>query len=78
MRRGLNVVGATDLHYEHLALTAPFRVYIEADPVVGELRIANGAEEKRIAFANHHVIATYAENYGAPDCGVPLNGLDAK
>ena len=23
----------------------------------------------------HDVIATYGENYGAPDCGVPLNGI---
>jgi hypothetical protein len=74
----LNVVGATDFRYGHLALTAPFRVYIETDPVCAELRLANGDEEKQIAFSHHHVIATYGENYGAQDCGVPLNGLEAK
>ena len=68
-----NVVGATDLREEHLA--APFRVYVQTDPVAAELRLANGDEHTRIAFANHHVIATYGENYGAPDCGVPLNGI---
>jgi hypothetical protein len=69
----LNVVGATDLRWEHLA--APFRVYVECDPVTAELRLANADEHTRVAFANHHVIATYGENFGAPDCGVPLNGI---
>jgi hypothetical protein len=69
----LNVVGATDLREEHLA--AQFRVYVECDPVVAELRLANGDEHTRVAFANHHVIVTYGENFGASDCGVPLNGI---
>jgi len=72
----LNVVGATDLREEHLA--APFRVYVQTDPVIAELRLANNDEHTRIAFANHHVIATYGENYGAPDCGIPLNGIAYK
>ena len=70
----LNVVGSTDLRDEHLA--APFRVYVETDPVTAELRLANGDEHTRIAFGNHHVIATYGENYGAAVCGVPLNGIE--
>jgi hypothetical protein len=69
----LNVTGATDLREEHLA--APFRVYVQTDPVVAELRLANGDEHTRTAFANHHALVTYGENYGAPDCGVPLNGI---
>ena len=72
----LNVVGATDLREEHLA--APFRVYVQTDPVTAELRLANGDEHTRIAFANHHLLVTYGENYGAPDCGVPLNGIAYK
>jgi hypothetical protein len=68
----LNIVGATELRDEHLA--APLRVYVECDPVVAELRVAAGDAYTRALFANHHVIATYGENYGAPDCGVPLNG----
>ncbi len=69
----LNIVGATDLRDEHLA--APFRVYVQTDPVTAELRLANGDEHTRVAFANHHVIVTYGENYGAPDCGVPLSDI---
>jgi hypothetical protein len=68
----LNIVGATDLNEQHLAI--PTRVYVQTDPVTAELRLANGDEHTRTAFGNHHAIATYGENYGAPDCGVPLNG----
>ena len=68
----LNVVGATDLREDQLR--APFRVYIETDPVTAELRLAGGDRHTAEAFANHHVLATYGENYGAPDCGVPLDG----
>jgi hypothetical protein len=69
----LNIVGATDLREEQLA--APFRVYVETDPVTAELRLANGDEHTRWAFSVHDVIATYGENYGAEDCQVPLNGM---
>ena len=69
----LNIGGATDLCEWHLA--APFRVYVETDPVISELQLANDDEHTRLAFANHHAIVTYGENYGAPDCGVPLNGI---
>jgi hypothetical protein len=68
----LNVGGATDLSDEQL--TAPFRIYVQTDPVTAELRLAAGDEHTRKAFADHHVLATYGENYGAPDCSVPLNG----
>lgn len=70
----LNVVGATDLREEQLA--APFRVYVQTDPVIAELRLAGGDEHTRTAFSNHHTIASYGENYGAADCGVPLNGIE--
>lgn len=68
----LNITGGIDLREEHLQ--APLRVYLETDPVTAELRLANGDEHTRQAFDNHHRLATYGENYGAPDCGVPLNG----
>ena len=69
----LNICGAVDLREPQLA--APMRVYVQTDPVTAELRLANGDAHTREAFDNHHVIATYGENYGAPDCGVPLNGV---
>ncbi len=72
----VNLPGATDLREEQLA--APLRIYLEADPVTAELRLANGDEHTRAAFAAHHVIATYGENYGAPDCGVPVEAIAGK
>jgi hypothetical protein len=68
----LSVVGATDLQEEHLA--APMRIYVETDPVTAELRLAGGDAHTAEAFGNHHLLFTYGENYGAPDCGVPLSG----
>jgi hypothetical protein len=69
----LNIVGATDLREEHLA--APLRVYVQTDPVIAELRLAKGDKHTAAAFAAHDVVMTYGENYGARDCGVPLNGI---
>ena len=68
----LSVVGATDLREEHLA--ARFRAYVECDPVIAELQLANGDEHTAVALGNHDAIVTYGENFGAPDCRVPLNG----
>ena len=72
----LNIVGATDLREEHMK--APLRVYVETDPVVAELQLANGDEHTRAAFAAHDQVVTYGENYGAADCRVPLNGTAYK
>src|SRR5205814_10579690 len=69
----LNVVGATELRDEHLK--APLRVYVECDPVTAELRFASGNPQIMKEFAEHHLFVTYGENYGNPDCGVPLNGF---
>jgi hypothetical protein len=69
----LNVVGATDLRDDHMA--ARRRIYVQTDPVIAELRLANGDEHTRAVFALHDAIATYGENYGAPDCGVPLGAV---
>ena len=51
-----------------------FRVLIETDPVTDQLRLASGSEDVRRHFDQHDVIATYGENYGADDCGVPISG----
>ena len=66
----INLEGGTALREEHLV--APFRVYLETDPVGGEVDLANG---EWTGFNDHHVIATYGENFGNPDCKVPLDGL---
>ena len=72
----LNLEWATELREEHLA--APLRVMLQSDPVADEMTLAGGDAKTRAAFDSHHFIVTRGENYGAPDCRVPLNGLDAK
>jgi hypothetical protein len=66
----LNLCGATFLREEHLR--ARFRAYIQTDPVTAELQLANGDAKTRAFLDAHHAVVTYGENYGAPDCGVPL------
>ncbi len=69
----LNIGGCTALRDEHAA--ADVRVYVETDPVTVELRLASGDPTDAWVLADHNVFATYGENYGAPDCGVPLLGI---
>ena len=69
----LNIVGAVALR-EDVHLAAPMRVYVETDPVVAELKVATGDAGMQEVLDRHTDLATYGENYGAPDCGVPLNG----
>lgn len=69
----LNVCGATELRDPHMV--ARRRIYVETDPVTDELRLDEGDEKTRVAFAKHDTLVTYGENYGAPDCSVPLAGL---
>jgi hypothetical protein len=68
-----NVGGGTELSDDHRL--ARLRVYVQTDPVTSELRLHAGDAYTREAFASHDFIATYGENYGAPGCGVPLNGV---
>jgi hypothetical protein len=69
----LNICGATVLNDDHAS--APLRVYVETDPVTNQLELANGKPKTRAVLAAHDVIATYGENYGEPDCGVPTDGI---
>jgi hypothetical protein len=72
----INMGGGTWLYDDQLA--APFRVLLQTDPVTAELRLANGDQLMRVAFDNHDLIVTCAENYGDGNCRVPLNGREAK
>jgi hypothetical protein len=69
----LNVCGATVLNEDHLR--ARRRVYVETDPVTNQLELANGVAKTRAVLAAHDLVVTYGENYGAPDCGVPVDGF---
>jgi hypothetical protein len=52
-------------------LKVPVRVYVQTDPGVAEIEIAKGCRETiELAKAHTHFL-TFAENLGAPDCGLP-------
>jgi len=67
----LNVTGAQELREEHLRI--PRRVYVETDPVASQVRVAQGHEETIAALSAHDIHFSYGENFGAPDCKVPLD-----
>jgi len=69
----LNICGATVLNDDHHL--ARRRVYVETDPVTNQLELAMGKEKTRAVLAAHDLIVTYGENYGTPDCGVPMDGF---
>ncbi|MGH2755260.1 MAG: hypothetical protein ACRDLB_12630 [Actinomycetota bacterium] len=71
----LNIIGATQLDDDHPALNASYRIFVETDPVSNQLRLHNGDDKVRHNFDRHHAIFTYGENYGAPDCGVPVGDI---
>jgi hypothetical protein len=48
------------------------RIYLETDPGVPQIEVAQGCEFTIDLLAAHTHHLTYAENLGAPDCGVPV------
>jgi hypothetical protein len=66
----VNVSGVMILREEHMAI--PARVYLETDPVLPQIEIAKGNDFTIDMLAAHTHHFTYGENFGAPDCEVPL------
>jgi hypothetical protein len=65
-----NLCGATHPRAEHHQ--GARLCYVETDPVVEQMRVANG-DPRTIAFlAEHDVLFTYGELLGRPSCAVPL------
>ncbi len=69
----VNLEGSTALRDVHME--APLRVLIETDPAGDQLKMAIGDQDARRVYDTHNVHFTYGENYGSPDCLVPLEGL---
>lgn len=66
----INLTGSTLLRAEHLGV--PLRIYLETDPVLPQIEIAN-ENASRIALLDAHTHHfSYGENLGAPDCSVPV------
>jgi hypothetical protein len=72
----INLFGGTILRDEHMR--CPIRIYLETDPVVHQIRIANGEQRYINLVAAHTALFTWGANYGAPDCGVPLQSFEYK
>lgn len=66
----LNVTGAQELRDEHL--TCPRRIYVETDPVASQIQVAQGNERTIASLAAHNQHFSFGENFGSPDCGVPI------
>src|SRR5215468_10247421 len=66
----LNLCGATVLREDHLRV--PVRIYVETDPVVPQIEVAQGRQFTIDLLLAHTHHFTFGENVGAPDCDVPL------
>jgi len=71
----VNLTGATVLRDEHLAV--PVRLYLETDPVLPQVELAEGREFTVALLSAHTHLATFGENLGSPISGVPVTpGFD--
>jgi hypothetical protein len=66
----VNVSAVTVLGEEHMQV--PVRIYLETDPVLAQIEIAQGNQRTIGLLAAHTHHFTYGENFGATDCTVPL------
>lgn len=66
----INLTAATVLREEHLRV--PIRVYLETDPVMPQIEVAQGRDFTIELLDAHTHHFSYGENLGAPDCGVPV------
>src|SRR5262249_1656388 len=66
----VNLTGATLLREEHLRV--PIRIYLETDPVLPQIEIAQGRSFTIDLLSAHTHHFTYGENLGRPDCQVPM------
>jgi len=66
----LNVTGGQELRDEHMSI--PRRIYVETDPVVSQIKVAEGDLTTIDQLARHDTHFTYGENIGAPDCLLPV------
>lgn len=66
----VNLTGATLLRDEHLRI--PIRIYLETDPVLPQIEVAQGRKFTLELLDAHTHHFTFGENLGALDCGVPV------
>jgi len=67
----INLHGGTPPQPEHAA--GGRLVYLQTDPVQLQVELAEGREESIAFLEPHCAFFTFAENIGAPDCGLPVS-----
>jgi hypothetical protein len=65
----LNVTGGQELRDEHMRI--PRRIYVETDPVVSQIKVAQNDAATINQLAGHDTHFTYGENIGQSDCLLP-------
>ena len=66
----VNVTGGMLLRHEHSRI--PVRVYLETDPVLAQLEVAQGNRSTIEALQVHTHHFSFGENLGSADCWVPV------
>ena len=66
----VNLTGATVLRQEHLQV--PVRIYLETDPVLPQIEVAQSRPFTTLMLDAHTHHFSYGENFGVPDCRVPV------
>ena len=66
----LNLTASTWLFERHL--NVPVRIYLETDPVLRQIEVAQGRQDTTELLRAHTRHFSFGENFGAADCGVPL------
>jgi hypothetical protein len=67
----LNLHGGTHPLPEHVATGR--LVYLGTDPVNREIELHQQQQETIELLEQHSILFTWAENYGQPDCGIPVS-----
>ncbi|CAN5860408.1 hypothetical protein BH24ACI1_BH24ACI1_07240 [soil metagenome] len=66
----LNVTGAQEIREEHMACSR--RIYVESDPFVYQVKVANGERSTIEQLKRHDTFFTFGENVGEDDCDIPV------
>jgi len=73
----INLTGSTRLsELPEVYRRVPVRVYLETDPVIRQIQLANGDAAAMELMEEHTHHFTYGENIGTGDSGVPATGFD--
>lgn len=67
----VNLTGSTILREEHMVV--PVRIYLETDPFLPQIEVAQGRQSTIDALQSHTHFFTFGENIGTRFCDVPID-----